>query len=100
MRRHHRGRFGSGPERGFLEQAACVHHGRGHRMGCRPGACVCGPDRPGGEALDPPWRHEQRYLSDCLVFQSHIQVRRRHGHPVLDAPLVQRLHQLAQARVG
>jgi hypothetical protein len=34
------------------------------------------------------------------VFQGYIQVRRRHGHQVLDALLVQRLHQLAQARKG
>ena len=24
-------------------------------MGCRPGVGVCGPGRPSGETLDPPW---------------------------------------------
>ena len=53
MRRHHRCHFGPGPERGFPGQRARVHRGRGHRVACRPGACVCGPGRPGGENLDP-----------------------------------------------
>jgi hypothetical protein len=30
---------------------------------------MCGPGRPGGETLDPPWRRAQRHLSDCRVFQ-------------------------------
>jgi hypothetical protein len=64
MRRHHRGHFGPGPERGFPGQTAGVHRGRGYRVGCRPGACVCGPGRPGGKTLDPPWRRAQRHLSD------------------------------------
>jgi hypothetical protein len=39
---------------------------------CRPGAWVCGPCRPGGEALDPSWRRAQRHLSDCRVFQGTV----------------------------
>jgi hypothetical protein len=54
MHRHHRCHCGPGPERGFPGQRARVHCGRGHRVGCRPGACMCGPGRPGGETLDFP----------------------------------------------
>jgi hypothetical protein len=54
MRHHHRRNFGPGPERVFPGQAKCLHRGRGHRVGCRPGALVCGPGRPGGKTLDPP----------------------------------------------
>jgi hypothetical protein len=53
MPRHDRDRFGLGLERGFPRQRERVHRGRGHRVGFRPGACVCGPGRPGGETLDP-----------------------------------------------
>jgi hypothetical protein len=54
IRRHHRSYYGPGFERGFPEQTARVYRARGHRVGCRPGACVCGPGRPIGETLDPP----------------------------------------------
>ena len=54
MHRHHRGYFGLRPERGFPGQRARVHRGRGHFVGCRPGTCMCGPARSGGETLYPP----------------------------------------------
>jgi hypothetical protein len=66
MRRHHQGHCGLDHKRGFPRQRARLHRGRGRRVGCRPGACVCGPGRSGGETLDPPWRRAQRYLSDAL----------------------------------
>jgi hypothetical protein len=61
---------------------------------------VCGPGRPGGEALDSPWQRVQRYPPDRRVFQCQSRFRRRHGHQVLDAPHVQQLNQLAQDRKG
>jgi len=95
MRRHHRGHCGLGLERGFPGRREYVHRGRGHRVDCRPGAWVCGPGRPGGEALDP-------LLAACAAppvglssLPRRSQVRRRHGHRIIDAPLVQRLQQLA-----
>jgi hypothetical protein len=97
MRRHHRGNCGPGPERGFSGQRARVHRGRGHLVGCRPGTCVCGPVNPSDEALGSLWRRVQRHQPDCLVFQGHIRVRRHHGHQILDANHVQRLHELARA---
>ena len=54
INRYHRGQCGPGPERGYPRQKAPAHRGRGHLLGCCPGACVCGPGRPGGETLDSP----------------------------------------------
>jgi hypothetical protein len=54
MRCHHRGHSGPGSKRGFPGQRGRIHRGRGHMVGCRPGVCVCGPGRHGGETLDPP----------------------------------------------
>jgi hypothetical protein len=52
LRRHHLGHRGLGPERAFPDQKAHIHGGRGNCVGCRPGACVCGPGRPVGKTLD------------------------------------------------
>jgi hypothetical protein len=52
---------------------------------------VCGPGRPGGDTLDSPLAartHAKRYLPDCRVFQGNIRVGLRHGHKVLNPPLV------------
>jgi hypothetical protein len=87
MRRRHRGHCGPAPKRGFPGQKARAHRGRGKLVGCRPGACVCDLDRPGGEALTSPWRRTQRHLSDCRALQGHIRVRRRHGYKIIDEPL-------------
>jgi hypothetical protein len=99
MRRHHRSHCGPGPERGFFLDKKHVHTTEGAILwaaalgpACAARAALVARSlTPGGVC---------GHLPDCRVFQGHIKVRRRHGRQILDAPLFQRLNQLAQARKG